>query len=116
MVEGLAFSIADGLQCMSTQPNEISAVGGAARSDLLLQSIADATGRSVRRIHGDQAGTRGAAILAARSARLLTPSEAESQAADVEFQRAFSPESPEILEVFDRYRIIRSIDHAGKAL
>ncbi len=79
-IEGLALAVADGYAVMPTTVTEITAVGGASRSDLLLEAIADSTGCVVQRLHGDGAGSRAVALLAARAAGLLS-SDAELEAA-----------------------------------
>ncbi len=108
VVEGLAFSTADNLNCMSTKPAEVTAVGGAARSDLLLQSIADATGTPVKRIRGEQAGARGAAILAAWGSGFLTSVEAVDQAGDVVLDKVFEPRNSKVSDLFAEYLQVRA--------
>ena len=108
IVEGLAFATADCLNGMARKPVDVTAVGGASRSDLLLQSIADATGTPVRRIHGDQAGARGAGILASWGSGLLTYAEAVEQASAVVVDRTFEPSNERIAERFERYLQLRA--------
>lgn len=104
-VEGIAFAVADGYDCLRGRVSEITAVGGAARSDLLLQTIADATGFPVSRPSGDELGARGVALLAAWAAGLLAgPEELERVVADVEVARRFEPEPERIAESRARYR------------
>jgi sugar (pentulose or hexulose) kinase len=74
-VQGLAFAIADCHGAMPEGPTEIFAVGGAARSDLLLQAIADASARTVHRVESPAPGARGAALVAARGAGQLADDE-----------------------------------------
>ncbi|MDJ0820578.1 MAG: xylulokinase [Paracoccaceae bacterium] len=68
VVEAVAFSMADACQSFGAtldgdQP--LLAIGGGARSDLVLQSIADATGQVLVRAEGAEAGPAcGAALLA----------------------------------------------------
>lgn len=64
-VEGLALAVADCYATMALPVHEIVAVGGAARSNMLLQTLADLTGRPVVRPVGDEFGARGVAVLAA---------------------------------------------------
>jgi erythritol kinase len=75
-VEGLACSIADCYDAMPLPVERIDVVGGAARSDLLLQAIADATGVVVRRLAGEAFGARAVALLAARAAGELEDDDA----------------------------------------
>jgi sugar (pentulose or hexulose) kinase len=65
VVEGLAFAVADCYANMAVPVHEIVAVGGASRSDLLLQALADLADRPVVRLAGDEFGARGVAVLAA---------------------------------------------------
>ena len=108
VVEGLAFATADCLIGMARRPDYITAVGGASRSDLLLQSIADATGTPVQRIQGDQAGARGAAILASWGSGLLTQAEATDHARAVVVDRTFEPSNELVAEYFERYLQLRA--------
>lgn len=65
VVEGLACAVADCYANMAVPVAEIVAVGGAARSDMLLQTLTDVAGRPVVRLAGDEFGARGVAVLAA---------------------------------------------------
>ncbi len=65
VVEGLALAVADCYDHMALPVERIRAVGGAARSDLLLQTLADLTGRPVERMAMGESGARGVAVLAA---------------------------------------------------
>lgn len=70
-VEGVAFAVADCYSAFPGAVTEIVAVGGAARSDLLLQTMADSTGRIVHRSQITDPGSRAVALLAARGAGLI---------------------------------------------
>lgn len=87
--EGLAMAVADGYANMPVTTDRIVAVGGAARSDLLLQALADATGTVVDRLDGDEFGVRGVALLAAWAARLTD--DLAGVAASVKVDRSFEP-------------------------
>jgi xylulokinase len=66
VLEGVAYAFADGLDALraaGTEPGALAAVGGGARSDAWLQIIADATGLTLERPQGGEAG---AALGAAR--------------------------------------------------
>lgn len=67
VIEGIAFSLgraADLLSLHVQLPDEILAVGGGARSPLLLQTLADVLGRRIVRVENDQqAAALGAATL-----------------------------------------------------
>ncbi len=106
VVDGLAFAVADCYRAMPGAVSRITAVGGAARSDLLLQTIADATGAQVLRPRGEEFGARGVALLAALHAGLMTPDTFEAKAADLEVARPFvpGPQAAEVTQRFARYR------------
>lgn len=72
VVDGVAFSFADAADALTRAGatfDRVPAIGGGARSDLLLQTIADVTGFTVTRGAGEATGAAmGAALLAARDA------------------------------------------------
>ena len=90
-VEGLAYAVADGYACMPVPVDHIVAVGGAARSDLLLQSLADAGGTPVARLRGEEFGARGAALLAGWATGLID--DLEAAAGRLATEREFAPRS-----------------------
>lgn len=69
VVDGIAFSFADAADALTRAGatfDRVPAIGGGARSDLLLQTIADVTGFTVKRGSGEATGAAlGAALLAA---------------------------------------------------
>jgi xylulokinase len=69
VVEAIAFSFADATVALNIDPGALAtvpAIGGGTRSDLLLQTIADAAGLTLARIEGAETGPAlGAAMLAA---------------------------------------------------
>lgn len=71
VIEGVAFAFADGLQALNaagTRPPQLLAIGGAARSDIWLQLIADTLGLPLDRPAGADVGpAAGAARLALAS-------------------------------------------------
>ncbi len=75
VLEGVALAlqhnIEAGLHCSGRLDDELIVVGGAARSDLWMQIIADVTGRPVHTLAEDVEATQGAALLAARGAGLI---------------------------------------------
>jgi sugar (pentulose or hexulose) kinase len=104
-VEGLAIAVADCYAAMPVDVTRIVAVGGAARSDLLLQSIADAGGTEVTRPAGEAFGARSVALMAARAAGLLSPGDLEDAMAAVEPERCFEPGEPGAMSpAIARYR------------
>jgi xylulokinase len=70
VIEGVAFSFADGLQALreaGTEPTRLLAIGGGARSAVWLQLMADVLGKAVERPAGAEVGP---ALGAARLAQL----------------------------------------------
>jgi erythritol kinase (D-erythritol 1-phosphate-forming) len=111
-VEGLAFAVADTYACMTGAPTEITAVGGGARSPLLLQTIADATGAIVVKPVGDEFGTRGAALMAAHSAGFVSDAELVAEAGAVARERTYLPREEPLPGQFHRYRSARDATSA----
>lgn len=103
-VEGLAFAVADSYDSMPTNVVEITAIGGAARSDLLLQTISDACEATVIRPRGEEFGARGVALLAAHSAGLITSSELSDAVGELDVDRRFEPAPERVAERLKRYR------------
>lgn len=89
VVEGLALAVADCYANMALPVTDIVAVGGAARSDLLLQALADLAGHPVVRLEGDEMGARGAAVLAAWA--IGASDDLEALSASVRPERRFEP-------------------------
>lgn len=106
-VEGLAAAVADCYGCMSTPVADIRAVGGAARSSLLLQSIADASNARVHRLRGEEFGARGVALLAAWAAGEWDVADLRTALKAVEFEQSFDPEPDRMKAVVQRYRGVR---------
>lgn len=106
-VNGLAFAIADNYASMPSPVRQISAVGGAARSDLLLQTIADAAGVQVIRPEGEEFGARGAALLAAWASDLLDDNGLAAEAAHLRPSAVFEPGSTDASQEFGRYQAVR---------
>lgn len=106
-VNGLAFAIADNYASMPSPVRRISAVGGAAKSDLLLQTIADTAGVQVTRPEGEEFGARGAALLAAWAAELLDDDSLVIEAAHLRPAAVFEPDSHRSDREFARYQTLR---------
>jgi sugar (pentulose or hexulose) kinase len=106
-VEGLAYAVADTYACMTSSPTEIIAVGGGARSALLLQTIADSTGATVVKPTGDEFGARGVALMAAHSAGIFTDAQLIAAASVLVPERAYTPLDEPRPGQFDRYRSSR---------
>lgn len=103
-VEGLAFAVADCCDALPVAIEDVMVTGGAARSDLLAQTIADATGRAVRRPEGEELGARGAALLAAWAAGLLGDDELERAVRDLPIAQSFEPRPERVEAARARYR------------
>lgn len=106
-VEGLATAVADCYGAMVTPVTEVRAVGGAARSDLLLQAIADGSGATVHRIRGEEAGARGVALMAAWASGHLSEEELPRVLADVAVEKSFEPSLDTMGQTVRRYRAVR---------
>jgi sugar (pentulose or hexulose) kinase len=74
---------------MAVPVDQIVAIGGAARSDMLLQTLADVAGRPVARLAGDEFGARGVAVLAAWA--IGASDDLEGLAGAVRQERRFEP-------------------------
>ena len=104
-VEGLAIAVAECYAALPVAITQIVAVGGAARSDLLLQTIADVSGAEVVRVGGEAFGSRSVAFMAARAAGLLSDGELETALAAVDRTRTFAPaDSAAVAPAIERYR------------
>jgi sugar (pentulose or hexulose) kinase len=97
---------------MPSRVTRITATGGAARSDMLLQAIADASGALTIRPAGEEFGARGAALLAGLHAGLMPPADFEALVAAVEVGRAFAPEPSRLAMRLARYRHASDITRA----
>ena len=117
VVDGLAFAVADCYAAMPIDVTRITAVGGAARSDLLLQCIADATGAVVVRPGGEEFGARGVALMAALHTGLLDAGGFQRAAAELDLARRFEPQDTagEVKARLDRYRAcVRDVQSTGR--
>ena len=102
-VEGLAFAVADCYASMPSRVTRITATGGAARSDLLLRTIADATAAHVVRPEGEEFGARGAALLAAFHAGLVGADDFARLSSSLEVKRVFAPAPARVGPRLERY-------------
>lgn len=111
-VEGLALAVADCYASMALPVHEIVAVGGAAKSDLLLMTLANLTGRPVVRPVGDEFGARGVAVLAAWAVGAV--SDLDAAAGAVPHERRFTPDAePRLQGALERYRAQAAAGHAS---
>lgn len=108
VLEGLALAVADCYAHMATPVREITVVGGAARSDVLLATLADLTTRPVIRLAGDEFGARGVAVLAAWAIGAVD--DLDSAASAVAVDRRFEPraDSP-IRDLLSRYQAVSAL-------
>jgi sugar (pentulose or hexulose) kinase len=108
VLEGLALAVADCYTHMGTSVKEITAVGGAARSDVLLSTLADLTRRPVVRLAGDEFGARGVALLAAWAIGAVD--DLDAAASRVAVDRRFEPRSGAPMgDLLDRYQAISAL-------
>ena len=105
VVDGLSFAVADCYAAMPSKVNRITAIGGAARSDLLLQTIADATDATVLRPRGEEFGARGVTLLAALHCGLLAEAEFQQAVSALDLEARFEPKDATIAERLERYRL-----------
>lgn len=108
-VDGLAFAVADCFEAIPVPVHRITAIGGAARSELLLQTIADATGAIVLRPEGEEFGARGVALLASLHAGLMDAAAFERAAEDLSIARTFKPDMEAVAGRLARYRACRDL-------
>lgn len=106
VVDGLAFAVADCYAAMPSEVRRITAVGGAARSDLLLQTLADATGATVLRPRGAEFGARGVALIAALHSGMLDADGFQRAAEGLDIAQHFEPrgDAGDVKARLDRYR------------
>lgn len=101
--EGLALAVADSYTSMPADVRRITAIGGAARSDLLLQTIADATGAVVVRPRGTEFGARGVALLAAHAIGEVDDVGLRRLSQALPVDREFTPRQDEAADLKARY-------------
>lgn len=95
VVEAVAFTFADAAEAVAATgavPDELLAIGGGSRSDLLLQMIADITGLRLGRSSSAHAGSAVGATRLAMAAGTVAQSAAEFPKAEVEVR--FEPSTP----------------------
>lgn len=110
--EGLALAVADCYASMPAPVERIVAVGGAARSDALLQALADATGTLVARPRGDEFGARGVALLAGWAIGAVPG--LDEAAGRLEPERTFIPrDDGPLAGALDRYRAVAAANRAA---
>jgi sugar (pentulose or hexulose) kinase len=110
VIEGLAFSIRDCFEACPEPLSELRLSGGAARSPVLCQTVADVLGKPVQLMTGEEAGARGVAVLAAAGAGLF-PSLDLAVDQFVQVRQVYSPNpdnGPVYAPCFDLFKQIRS--------
>lgn len=91
VIEGVAYSIRDCFEACPEILSELRLSGGAARSQVLCQTIADVIGKPVQIMVGEEAAARGVAILAATGAGLFDTLD-EAVKEFVEIRQVFTPD------------------------
>lgn len=117
VVEAIAYAFCDGTEAMrlTTEiPQPLLAIGGGTRSDLLLQTISDATGLALGRGAGAEAGPAlGAARMAAVAVGAATLDDLDRMPA---IDRAFTPRAGQAARQADRLARYRALYEALKPL
>ncbi|TNF21967.1 MAG: xylulokinase [Rhodobacteraceae bacterium] len=117
VVEAIAYAFCDGAEAMrltTAIPQPLLAIGGGTRSDLLLQTIADATGLELARGAGAEAGPGlGAARMAAVAIGAARLDDLDRQP---EVDRAFTPRAAQAARHADRLARYRALYQALKPL
>jgi len=90
VIEGLAYSIRDCFEACPEELSELRISGGAARSPVLCQTVADVLGKPVKLTTGEEAAARGVAILAATAVGLFATLE-EATEQFVQVRQVFNP-------------------------
>ena len=90
VIEGLAYSIRDCFEACPEELSELRISGGAARSQVLCQTVADVIGKPVNLMTGEESAARGVAILAATAIGLF-PSLDEAVEHFVQVRQIFKP-------------------------
>jgi len=108
-IEGLAFSVVDSYKTMTRPVVELTAIGGAARSNILLQSIANALEATVHRPVASEFGARGVALLSGAASGHYSAAEFVNAAKRVQrditfFPNADAPAAKEQYGIFQKAR------------
>ena len=102
VMEGVAFSMRDGLEIMralGTPDDDVRAVGGGARSELWLRLQADVYGRPIRRTAIDEGPAYGAALLGGVAAGVFAS--AEEAGTRVRLREEVVEPDPERVRLYD---------------
>jgi erythritol kinase (D-erythritol 1-phosphate-forming) len=110
VIEGLAFSIRDCFEACPEALAEVRLSGGAARSAVLCQTVADVLGKPVILTSGEEAAARGVAIVAASGAGVFASLD-EATARFVQVRQVYAPDSSKrqaYSQHFELFQQIRS--------
>jgi sugar (pentulose or hexulose) kinase len=108
VIEGLAFSIRDCFEACPETLSEVRLSGGAARSAVLCQTIADVLNKPVLLTTGEEAAARGVAIVAAAGVNLFNSLD-EATEQFVQVRRVYEP-APSSDEMYvERFELFQQI-------
>jgi sugar (pentulose or hexulose) kinase len=108
VIEGLAFSIRDCFEACPEALSEVRLSGGAARSGVLCQTVADVLSKPVILTTGEEAAARGVAIVAAAGAGLF---DSVDDAAEqfVQVRRVYEPKALRSEAYVERFELFQQI-------
>jgi sugar (pentulose or hexulose) kinase len=108
VIEGLAFSIRDCYEACPEALSEVRLSGGAARSAVLCQTVADVLNKPVLLTTGEEAAARGVAIVAAVGAGLF---QSVDEATDrfVQVRRVYEPNQLSRESYAERFELFQQI-------
>lgn len=119
VVEGCVYALRDvatRLAALGLDPEEVRVVGGGARSDVWLQTKADACGVPVVPVAGEEPTALGAAMLAAVGAGMFPDATAASEAMAELGDRRYEPDASRAGVYEDGYRAYRRLFDAVEEL
>lgn len=108
VIEGLAFSIRDCFEACPETLSEVRLSGGAARSAVLCQTVADVLSKPVVLTTGEEAAARGAAIVAATGAGLFQSID-EATEQFVQVRRVYQPNTSSSEAYAERFALFQQI-------
>jgi sugar (pentulose or hexulose) kinase len=108
VIEGLAFSIQDCFEACPAALSEVRLSGGAARSAVLCQAVADVLNKPVILTTGEEAAARGVAIVAATGVGLFKSLD-EATEQFVQVRRVYKPASSSHEMYAERFQLFQQI-------
>lgn len=111
VIEGLAFSIRDCFEACPEALSEVRLSGGAARSVVLCQTVADVLGKPVLLTTGEEAAARGVAIVAASGAKLFDSLD-EATERFVHVRQVYEPDPSKGQTYTERFELFQQIHSA----